>query len=74
MIQNGKASGKSFGALSSASIWIDDTARTPGTVRSRAMKLQDKHRLDFLIIDYIQLMSLTKTETRDRKWLRFLVR
>jgi len=60
--------GKSFGALSSASIWIDDTARTPGTVRSRAMKLRDKHGLDFLIIDYIQLMSYDrKTETREQE-------
>lgn len=49
--------GTSFGNLTPAPIWIDDTARTPGTIRSRALKLRDKFGLGFIVVDYIQLLS-----------------
>ncbi len=48
---------KTFGRLSEASIFIDDT---PGVgimeMRAKARRLQHEHGLDLLVVDYMQLM------------------
>ncbi len=50
--------GKSFGILSEAPIFIDDSAMaTPIEIRTKARRLQVEHGLDLLIIDYLQLME-----------------
>lgn len=60
--------GSSFGTLNDIPIWIDDTARTPSVVRSRAKKFKDKHGVGFLIIDYLQLMHIEgASENRARE-------
>ncbi len=55
-----------MGRLSDAPIHIDDQ---PGNnilkMRSAARRLKNEHGLDFLIVDYLQLMSPTSTKASD---------
>lgn len=53
------------GELSAANIFIDDT---PGlsvmALRARARRIQAKHGLDLIVVDYLQLMTHPKAESR----------
>jgi replicative DNA helicase len=55
-----------MGKLSDASIFIDDQ---PGAnilkMRSSARRLKNEHGLDFLVVDYLQLMNPTATKASD---------
>jgi replicative DNA helicase len=57
---------KAIGALEETVIFLDDTpAITPLQLRTKCRRLHLEHRLDLVIIDYIQLMSSdTRTENR----------
>ncbi|HEU0164165.1 MAG TPA: replicative DNA helicase [Thermomicrobiales bacterium] len=56
---------RAFGRLAEANIFIDDgAAATIMDIRSKARRLQAEQGLDFLIIDYLQLMSGRRTENR----------
>ncbi len=47
--------------LSTAKIFIDDTASiTPNQIMSKCRRLKAKHGLDFVVIDYVQLMTPDK--------------
>ena len=52
--------------LSGAHIWLDDTpAITPMAMRTKCRRLHMEHRLDLILVDYLQLMgSDTRTENR----------
>jgi replicative DNA helicase len=56
---------RAFGRLAEANIFIDDT---PGIsvmeVRSKARRLMAEHGLDFVIVDYLQLMQGRRSENR----------
>ncbi len=46
------------GCLSKYPVYIDDTAATtPASLRSKARRLQAKHGIQLLIVDYLQLMG-----------------
>jgi replicative DNA helicase len=53
------------GELSGSNVFIDDT---PGlsvmALRARARRIQAKHGLDLIVVDYLQLMSHPKAESR----------
>lgn len=54
-----------FGRLSEAPIYIDDGAgATVMDIRSKARRLQAEEGLDLLIIDYLQLMSGRRSDSR----------
>lgn len=54
--------------LSEASIYIDDTPNIPLLeLRARARRLQAEHRLDLVIIDYMQLMQLQGRGRNDNR-------
>jgi len=56
---------RAFGRLAEAHIFIDDSAAlSVMEVRSKARRLQAEHGLDFLVIDYLQLMQSRRTENR----------
>ncbi len=56
---------RAFGRLAEANIFIDDQAGASiMDVRSKARRLQAEHGLDFIVIDYLQLMSGRRTENR----------
>jgi replicative DNA helicase len=58
------------GALTEAHLWIDDSGGlTIGELRSRAQRLMLQHKIDFLVIDYLQLMagSGQRNSTRERE-------
>jgi len=49
---------RAAGFLSSAQIWIDDSAAlTPLAVRSKARRLKAEHDIDLIVLDYMQLMQ-----------------
>lgn len=50
--------GAAFGVLEKVPIWIDDGARNPAMVRTRAMRMKEKHGLGLVVVDYLQLMSM----------------
>lgn len=57
------------GRISKAPIWVDDT---PGIdileMRSRARQLQREHRLDMIMVDYLQLMTAKgRVESRQQE-------
>lgn len=57
--------GYAMGQLSEAPIFIDDTAMTNVMeMRTKARRLQTEHGLGLIIIDYLQLMEGSKTESR----------
>lgn len=55
--------------LSSSQFFIDDSSHiSPFEVRSRARRLKAQHGLDFIVVDYIQLMSMKKSmDSRERE-------
>ena len=55
--------------LNDASFYIDDSSIiSPFEIRSRARRLQSRHGLDMIVVDYLQLMSLkTAMESRERE-------
>lgn len=54
--------------LANARIFIDDSAMiTPQQVLSKCRRLKSKHGLDFIMIDYIQLMSSEKSSKSDNR-------
>lgn len=55
--------------LSEASIYIDDTASTnPMDIMSKCRRIAQDRKLDLVIVDYLQLMSLgKKTESRQNE-------
>ena len=47
-----------LGPLASANLYIDDTSGiTPTQLRSRCRRLKMEHKLDLIMVDYLQLMS-----------------
>jgi replicative DNA helicase len=49
---------RAAGLLSSAHIWIDDTAGlTPLAMRSKARRLKAEHDIGLIVVDYLQLMQ-----------------
>ena len=56
-----------MGRLSSADIFIDDTAvLTVHELKSKAMRLQREHGLDMIVIDYLQLMQGSSVRNENR--------
>jgi replicative DNA helicase len=54
--------------LNNAKIYIDDSAMiTPQQVLSKCRRLKSKVGLDFVMIDYVQLMSAEKTSKSDNR-------
>jgi len=55
----------SFGVFSEANLWIDDQ---PGLsileIRTRARRLYLEHKIDMVIVDYLQLIRGTRQESR----------
>ncbi len=52
--------------LDSAPIYIDDSAElTPLTLRAKCRRLKSKHGLKFVIVDYLQLMSSNRKDSRE---------
>ena len=60
--------GRAAGELGSASIFIDDS---PGlsvmAMRSRARRVKQKHGLDMVVVDYLQLMTHPRAESRQQE-------
>ena len=60
--------GRAAGELQNLKMFIDDT---PGisamAMRSRARRIQQKHGLDMIVVDYLQLMSHPKSESRQQE-------
>lgn len=56
-------------ALSETGLFIDDTAGiSPFEIRAKCRRLQAKHGLDMIMIDYLQLMDLKqKVDSRERE-------
>jgi replicative DNA helicase len=49
---------RAAGLLSSAQIWIDDSAGlTPLAMRSKARRLKAEHDIGLIVVDYLQLMQ-----------------
>jgi replicative DNA helicase len=56
------------GELERLKIFIDDTPGiTAMALRSRARRVQQKHGLDMVVVDYLQLMSHPKAESRQQE-------
>lgn len=56
----------SIGLLSDLTIYVDDTPfQTVGEMRGKARRLQMTHGLDFLIVDYMQLINGGSSGRRD---------
>jgi replicative DNA helicase len=56
------------GELSGMKVFIDDSpGLTPMAVRSRARRIKQKHELDLVVVDYLQLMSHPKAESRQQE-------
>jgi len=50
--------GQATGLLSQSALFIDDSPTlTPSQLRARCRRIQAEHGLDFVIVDYLQLMS-----------------
>ncbi len=49
---------KAIDVLSATNIWLDDTpAITPLAMRTKCRRLDNEHKLDLVLVDYLQLMS-----------------
>lgn len=49
-------------------IFTDDSSlTTPAEIRSKCLRLKAKQKLDLVVIDYLQLMSLTNKKTENRQ-------
>jgi len=59
---------KASGPLAAAKIFIDDSAGTSVMeMRSKCRRLKIEHGIDYIIIDYLQLMSGSNTESRQQE-------
>ena len=59
---------RASGPLASAKIFIDDTAGTTVMeMRSKCRRLKIEHGIDLIVIDYLQLMSGSSTESRQQE-------
>ena len=59
---------KATGPLSKAKIYIDDTAGLSiMEMRSKCRKIKMEHGIDMILIDYLQLMSGSSTESRQQE-------
>jgi len=53
-----KKLGKAIGLLAEAPVFIDDSATlTIAEIRAKARRLQFEHKIELLIVDYLQLME-----------------
>lgn len=60
--------GHAMGLLSESKIFIDDTAgQNVLQIRTKARRLQAEHGLDFIIIDYLQLMNSTSNNSNTNR-------
>jgi len=60
--------GHAMGLLSESKIFIDDTAgQNVLQIRTKARRLQAEHGLDLIIIDYLQLMNTTTTNSNTNR-------
>ncbi|RMG14048.1 MAG: replicative DNA helicase [Deltaproteobacteria bacterium] len=56
------------GKLSEAALFIDDTpAISLSQLRSKCRRLQAKHGLDLIVVDYLQLMRGPKSDSREQE-------
>ncbi|MBL8857954.1 MAG: replicative DNA helicase [Planctomycetes bacterium] len=56
------------GELERMKLFIDDTPGiTAMSLRSRSRRIQQKHGLDMIVVDYLQLMSHPKAESRQQE-------
>jgi replicative DNA helicase len=56
------------GELERLKLFIDDTPGiTAMSLRSRSRRIQQKHGLDMIVVDYLQLMSHPKAESRQQE-------
>jgi len=54
--------------LSQTSIYVDDTSGlSMMSLRSRARRLKAKHGLDLVVVDYLQLLSFPRSESRQQE-------
>lgn len=54
--------------LMSAKIYIDDSAGlTPVEFRAKARRMKVEHKIDLIMVDYLQLMHAPKAESRERE-------
>jgi replicative DNA helicase len=54
--------------LMSAKIFIDDSASlTPVEFRAKCRRMKVEHKVDLIIVDYLQLMHAPKAESRERE-------
>lgn len=59
---------KAAGPLAAAKIFIDDTAGlSVMEMRSKARRIKMEHGIDMILIDYLQLMSGSNTESRQQE-------
>ncbi|WP_298836277.1 replicative DNA helicase [Clostridium sp.] len=59
---------KASGPLAASKIFIDDTAGTSVMdMRSKCRKLKMEHGIDMIVIDYLQLMTGSNTESRQQE-------
>jgi replicative DNA helicase len=59
---------RAAGELEELRLFIDDTPGiTALALRSRARRIQQKHGLDMVVVDYLQLMSSPRSESRQQE-------
>ncbi len=57
-----------LGPLSEAPIFIDDTPGvSPTQIRAKARRLKNRYDIGLIVIDYLQLMSVPKAESRQQE-------
>ncbi|MCX6140112.1 MAG: replicative DNA helicase, partial [Candidatus Kapabacteria bacterium] len=55
-------------SLMNANIFIDDSAAlTPVELRAKCRRMKVEHKIDLVIVDYLQLMHAPKAESRERE-------
>jgi len=55
-------------SLMNAQIFIDDSAAlTPVELRAKCRRMKVEHKIDLVIVDYLQLMHAPKAESRERE-------
>jgi len=59
---------EAFGRISNANIFIDDTMLlTVNELRAKCRRLKAEHKIDMVVIDYLQLMHVPNSESRERE-------
>ncbi|NQW30129.1 MAG: replicative DNA helicase [Ignavibacteria bacterium] len=59
---------KRVDGLMNAPIYIDDSASmTPVELRAKCRRMKVEHKVDLVIVDYLQLLHAPKTESRERE-------